>query len=479
MLKVFSLVFFFSFLFDLPIGWAQTVREKPNILMICIDDLNDYIGGLGHPEAITPHIDKLIKQGLSFVNAQCQSPLCGPSRAAIMTGLRPSTTGIYGLIKDDDVRGSNEATRENIFMHQYFKDHGYHTMGVGKIFHNTMPAGLMDETGPKEKKIDGPFPPEKMNYTLGRTASDWGAFPERDEQMPDYRAAQWAIERIDRQYEKPFFLTVGFFRPHVPWHVPQKWFDLYDPDKLQRPHYSPSDMNDLPEMAFRIESSFMPSTEWAMENNQWGKMLQGYLACISFVDHYVGEVLSALKESPHAKNTIVVLWSDHGYRLGEKNRFAKQHLWDRATKVPLIFAGPGIPENIKIDIPVELFSVYPTLTDLCGLPENQDIEARTLYPLIKDPRASWDQPAITTWGRNNHGIRNKDYHYIHYEDGSEELYVIKNDPGELHNVAMNKKYTSVKNDMIKFLPKLNAPWSPGNHYDGVEYFKDQRLQSNH
>jgi arylsulfatase A-like enzyme len=449
--------------------------KKPNILMICVDDLNDYIGAMGHPDAITPNMDKLIKRGTLFTNAQTQSPLCGPSRAALMTGLRPSTTGIYGLIPDNDVKGSNDATRNNIFMHQYFKNNGYYTMGRGKIFHINVPDGLMDEQE-RDKEIVGPFPPKKMNYFLGRTDSDWGAFPEKDEQMPDYKTAKWAVERLGKKYDQPFFLTVGFFRPHVPWHVPQKWFDMYDPAKLHLPPYLKTDFDDLPEMALKVESTFMPSTEWALENNQWRKMLQGYLACISFVDHYIGQVLNALDNSPYAKNTIVVLWSDHGFRMGEKNRFAKQCLWDRATKTPLVYAGPGIAVNKKISAPVELFSVYPTLTDLAGLQSNKNLEAKSIAPLLKNPELKWTHPTITTWGRNNHGIRIQDYHYIQYEDRSEEFYNLKEDPNEWYNKATDQKYAKIKEGLKKYIPAVNAKWAPGTKYDGVEYFKQQKLE---
>ncbi len=454
---------------------ATENRQKPNILMICIDDLNDYIGAMGHPDAITPNLDKLIKRGTVFTNAQCQSPLCGPSRAAIMTGLRPSTTGIYGLINDNDVKQSNAATRNNVFMHQYFKDNGYYTMGMGKIFHINIPDGLMDEQAPRDKGIVGPFPPKKMNYTLGRTDSDWGPFPERDEQMPDFKTAAWATERLGKTYEKPFFLTVGFFRPHVPWHVPKKWFDMYDTAKLHIPPYLKSDLDDVPPMALQVESTFMPSTEWALANGQWRKMLQGYLACISFVDHYVGEVLNALEKSAHAKNTVIVLWSDHGFRMGEKNRFAKQCLWDRATKSPLIFAGPGIAEAVRIATPVELFSMYPTLTDLCGLPPAKNLEAATIYPLIQNPKMNWTTPTITTWGRGNHGIRKGDYHYIYYLDGSEEFYDLKTDPNEWRNKAADPAYATIKESLKKYLPVVNAPWAPGAKYDGVDFFKQQKL----
>lgn len=455
---------------------GKTMTQKPNILMICVDDLNDYIGAMGHPDAITPNLDKLIKRGTVFTNAQCQSPLCAPSRTAIMTGLRPSTTGVYGLLQDNDVKPSNTATRNNIFMHRYFKNSGYYTMGMGKIFHVNMPDGLMDEQAPRDKGIVGPFPPQKMNYTLGRTDSDWGAFPERDDQMPDYKTAAWAIDRLGKTYEKPFFLTVGFFRPHVPWHVPQKWYDLYDTSKLHIPPYLSSDFDDLPPMALKTESTFMPSTEWAIANRQWRKMLQGYLACISFIDHYIGEVINALERSPYAKNTIIVLWSDHGFRMGEKNRFAKQCLWERATKTPLIFAGMGISKGAVITAPVELFSVYPTLIDLCGLAPNLNLEAKSIYPLLKNPALKWTAPAITTWGRGSHGIRSGKFHYIRYNDGSEEFYNLETDPNEWTNKAADVAYLKIKESLKKYLPKVNARWAPGAKYDGVEYFKQQKQQ---
>lgn len=447
----------------------------PNVLMICVDDLNDNIGGFGHPDALTPSIDRLIKRGTSFTNAQCPSPLCGPSRASIMTGLRPSTTGIYGLIADKDVKPANAATRSNVFLHQWFRDNGYYTMGAGKIFHVNMPAGLMHEQMPRDTGIIGPFPREKINYTLGGTDSDWGVFPDRDDQMPDHRSAQWAMERLQRTYKQPWVLTVGFFRPHVPWHVPQKWFDLYDTAKLTIPPYLLNDFDDLPQIATDIESTLMPSTQWALANGQWRRMLQAYLACVSFVDHYIGQVLDALEKSLYASNTIVVLWSDHGYRLGEKNRFAKQALWDRATKTPLIWAGPGIAKGAKVAAPVELFSIYPTLTDLCGLPPNKHVEAQSILPLLQNPKVAWDKPALTTWGRGNHGVRNLQYHYIRYANGAEEFYDLKEDPNEWHNKAAAGKYKKIIEEMRLHLPATDAPWAPGTNYDAVKYFKNQRM----
>ncbi len=462
--------------FGNPKNPIETKATPPNVLMIAVDDMNDFIGAMGHPDAITPNLDKLIRRGVLFSNAQCQSPMCSPSRAAIMTGLRPSTTGIYGFIDDDLVKETNAATRRTDMLYEYFRSHGYNTMGVGKLFHEHAPKGQLDESGGRVPGF-GPSPAQHFHWNKKGTSTDWGPFPQQDEQMPDYKSAQWAIERLQRTYDKPFFLSIGFLRPHVPWYVPQKWFELYDPEKLHLPPYLNSDRDDLPAIALAIDDlPMMPTTDWAIENQQWKNILQGYLASVSFVDHYIGEVLDALEKSPHAQHTIVVLWSDHGYRLGEKGTFAKVCLWDRATTAPLIFAGPGIPQNTRIDAPVELFSIYPTLTDLCGLAPAQNLEARSLLPLFKQPRANWPYPAVTTWGRNNHAIKTDDYRYIRYEDGTEELYLEKSDPNEWQNVADQPKYAKVKARLKKFLPAVNVKWAAASAYDNNEYFIRQKRE---
>ena len=231
----------------------------------------------------------------------------------------------------------------------------------------------------------------------------------------------------------------------MPWYVPQKWFDLYDPAKLHLPPYLKTDRDDLPTIALEIDDlPMMPTTDWAIENKQWRNMLQGYLASVSFVDHYIGEVLNALEKSPYAQNTVVVLWSDHGYRLGEKGTFAKVCLWDRATRAPLVFAGPGVPQNTKVDAPVELFSIYPTLTDLCGLEAPKNLEARSLHPLLKNPKGSWPHPALMTWARNNHAVKTKDYRYIRYEDGTRRTIPGKIRPQRVEQRSRSKKVRKSK-----------------------------------
>ncbi|QQE10715.1 sulfatase [Planctomycetota bacterium] len=450
---------------------ADTQPTKPNVLMISIDDLNDMIGCMqGHPNANTPNIDRLASQGTLFLSAHCQAPISGPSRASIMTGLRPSTSGIYAQIEDNDIQTLNPITQSSTLLHQYLKDHGYLTLGIGKIFHKHAPDGLLDISGGREQGF-GPKPPQRLKWNRKGTSTDWGPFPERDEQMPDYRSAKWAIEKLNQDYDKPFFLSVGFLRPHVPWHVPQKWFDLHPLESIQVPRYLPGDQDDVPETSRIIaEVPVMPTTDWAIENNEWKNILQAYLASTSFVDHYVGKVLDALENSPYANNTIVILWSDHGYHLGEKNRFAKHSIWERSTRAPLIIKLPNQTQGQRCNKPVEMLDIYPTILELCNLPKNPQNEGFSLTPLIKDPfNPNWNHPAITTYGRNNHAIRTQQYRYIRYADGSEELYNHNADNDEWYNLANNPQFADIKLDLQKHIPKTNMKWDidptiPDDHF---------------
>lgn len=463
-------------------------EDNPNVLFIAIDDLNDWLGCMkGHPNTSTPNFDKLAAQGVLFTNAHCQAPLCGPSRASLMTGLRPSTTGIYGMINDNMIRSDNEATRDIIFLPEYFKNHGYHTMGIGKLFHHHAPEGLFDASGGRSAGF-GPLPEERFVWDgygtsdrerYGRTSTDWGAYPEADSLMPDHRSVDWAIERLKRKHEKPFFLAVGFLRPHVPLYVPQKWFDLHPVENLEMTPYKPDDLDDVPPVAHLINDlPMMPTTEWAIEHNEWANIIQAYLSCISFVDYELGRLLDALEESRYGGNTVIVLWSDHGYRLGEKGTFAKHALWETATRAPLIFAGPGLPKGKVIDVPVEMLSVYPTLLGLCGLPAYSRNEGLDLLPqMTAQDTAEGEKIAITTFGMNNHGIRTSAYRYIRYEDGGEELYDHSTDPNEWFNIAGKPENAQVIEGLKKYLPALNAEWNVHSSYTFQPYFVDQKEQS--
>jgi len=467
---------------------SESVQQKPNVLFIAVDDLNDWLGCMnGHPNTKTPNIDKLASQGVLFTNAHCQAPLCGPSRASLMTGLRPSTTGIYGMIDDNKIKSDNEATEDIIFLPEYFKDHGYHTMGIGKLFHKHAPDGLFDESGGRSPGF-GPKPEERFVWDgigtsdpekYGRTSTDWGAYPEADSLMPDHRSASWTIERLKRDYEEPFFLAVGFLRPHVPFYVPQKWFDLHPVENMETTPYNPDDLEDVPPIAHQINDlPMMPTTDWAIENNEWKNIIQAYLACISFVDYEVGRVLDALENSKYSDNTVIVLWSDHGYRLGEKGTFAKHALWEEATNAPLIFAAPGLPKGKVIDTPAEMLSIYPTLLDLCGLPAYNRNEGINLTPVMKEEKTEKNNHfAITTFGMNNHGLRTAQYRYIQYEDGSEELYDHRKDPNEWNNAALNPENSDIKKNLQGLLPETNKKWNVHSHYTFQPYFVEQKARA--
>ena len=455
--------------------------QTKNVLFIAIDDLNDWTGCMGgHPHALTPNIDELARRGTLFSNAHCQAPICGPSRASVMTGLLPSTTGIYGQIDDNDIRDSHASTRDCIFLPDYFKQNGYKTMGIGKLFHHHAPDGVFDVSGGRARGF-GPKPEKHMNWEgksgpqHGGTSTDWGPFPEQDEEMPDYESAQWAKDRLAEQHDQPFFLGVGFLRPHVPWHVPKKWFDLHPPDELEMPPYLPDDMEDIPDIGRRIaDLPMMPTTEWAIETGEWKYIVQAYLACVSFVDHYVGVVLDALEKSPYAQNTTVILWSDHGYHIGEKNRFGKHSVWEEATRAPLILSDPEFQIPQVCTKPVGMIDMYPTLLDLCGLEPNPQNQGHSLVPLLQNPECSWPHIALTTYGRNNHGIRSEQYRYIRYEDGSEELYDHRHDDNEWYNVAGKPEYQDIKQSLKQKLPAVNETWAPTCRYDYNRYFIEQR-----
>lgn len=403
-----------------------------------------------------------------------------------MTGLRPSTTGIYGMTPDEQIRSENPATKDIVFLSEYFNNHGYHTMGIGKLFHVHAPEGTFDESGGRVKGF-GPFPEERFVWdgfgtsdrkNYGRTNTDWGAYPEVDSLMPDHQSVDWVIERLTQKYDKPFFMGLGFLRPHVPLYVPQKWFDMHPIEGIEVAPYQSDDLEDVPPVALKINDlPMMPSTEWAIENGEWKNIIQAYLACVSFVDYEIGRVMEALENSEYADNTVIVLWSDHGYRLGEKGTFAKHALWETATRAPLMFVAPDLPKGKVIDSPAEMLSIYPTLLDLCGLPPYQRNEGKSLLPIMLNENSETDAYAITTFGMNNHAIKSDRFRYIQYEDGGEELYDHNDDPHEWLNQANNPDYASIKEALKQRLPKMNSHWDENSNYKFQPYFVDQKKRT--
>lgn len=442
-----------SLLSFVPVKAAET--ERPNILIISIDDLNDWVGCLGgHPNAYTPNIDRLARRGALFANAHCQAPICTPSRASMVLGKYPSTTGMYFL---QPPLTAYQARKKGDVLMEHFSAAGYHTMGAGKFVHGGNEKRYFDEHGGGMGGF-GPLPSEKLNHKEGHKLWDWGAYPEDETEMPDHKVASWVVERLQADHEKPFLLVAGFWRPHVPMYAPPKWIRHFPLSSIQLPKVIKGDRDDLSEYAKRLTIGLpAPRHEWFLRNKpQWKKAIQGYLASVAFVDSQVGRVLDALDDSAHAQNTIVVLLSDHGWHLGEKERWAKRSLWEDGIRVPMIISAPGFAKGQLTKRPVGLIDIFPTLLDLAGLPEKEDLEGLSLRKLLKSPNAEWDRPILSTFCPNNHSLRSTDFHYLRYGDGTEELYDMRVDFHEWHNLAGDKNFTEVLNDFRKRLPKVNA-----------------------
>lgn len=439
---------------------AKSAKLPTNYLFIAVDDLNDWVGILGgHPQVRTPNIDRLAKRGVLFANAHTQAPLCNPSRASLLSGLRPSTTGLYTLLPG--VRDV-PALRTQVMLPQYLAQHGYATSSTGKVYHDgsLKPEELAVEI--QEWGTAGPliFPPQKfVNTPASMKVMDWGVFPEHDQDQADWKIADDATRYLSKaDPSKPFFLAAGFRSPHVPCFATQKWFDLYPEEDLILPQVKADDRADVPEFAWYLHWMLPePRLSWLKANQQWRPLVRSYLAAVSFMDSQVGRLLDALDASQFANNTVVILWSDHGWHLGEKGITGKNSLWERSTRVPLIFAGPGITVGGRCERSVELLDLYPTMIELSGLPPRPELEGHSLVKLLRNPQAAWRWPAITTHNQNNHTIRSEHWRYIRYADGSEELYDHRSDPNEWTNLANDKRYARVIQEHARWLPKKNTP----------------------
>lgn len=430
--------------------------DRPNVLLIGIDDLNDWIGCLGgHPQAKTPNLDALAKRGVLFANAHCQSPVCNPSRASLMTSLYPETSGIYFLNPSID---SSPSAKKVLTMPTRFAQEGYHVTGGGKLFHAKENARYFPNYAGNFGSF-GPRPKQKISQPHGHPLWDWGAFPDRNEEMPDHKLAAWAAQELQSlDPDNPFFLAVGFFRPHVPMYAPREWFDLHPLAQIQLPEVRKNDLDDLSDYAINITrlEHVAPTHQWISNNGQWKHAVQAYLASVSFADACVGTVLKALDASPHKNNTIIVLFSDHGFHLGEKDRWAKRSLWDDGTRVPVIIVAPGLAGGKTCHKPVELIDLYPTILALTGLDPDPNHEGDSLQPLLTDPKAHWPHPARTSFGPGNIALRTERYRYIRYVDGTEEFYDHQEDPHEWHNLAHNPEMQPLMKQHAAQLPTSSA-----------------------
>lgn len=445
-----------------------TPSPKPNVLFIAIDDQNDWIGAMGgHPLAKTPNLDALAERGTLFLNAHCQAPLCNPSRTSLMVGLRPTSTGIYGLAPW--FRTLPEL-KNRVTLPQHFKASGYKTYTTGKVYHGNAGGPVARQTefdvwGPNHGM--GAKPPHKLipptpmgNHPL----MDWGVFPHRDEDKGDYINTSWAIGQLKAEpKDVPMFLAVGYYLPHVPCHVTQTWYDLYPDDDSVLPRILRNDRDDTPQFSWYLHWELPePRLKWLEENHQWRNLCRSYLASTSFVDAQIGRLIEALKASGRWENTVIVVWGDNGWHLGEKAITGKNTLWNESTRVPLILAGPGVKGGQRCVQPAELLDLYPTLIDLCGLPKRSDLEGTSLQPQLKDAQTKRERPAICSHNQGNHAVRSERYRYIHYADGSEEFYDLASDPHEWTNRITDVRCAGLIAEHRRWLPNVDLPPAKGS-----------------
>lgn len=434
--------------------YSQTrkkIASKPNILFIAVDDLNDWTGFLGgHPQTQTPNMDALARQGMIFTKAYCAAAVCNPSRTALMSGYRPSTTGIFG--NQDKMRAS-PVLKDALMLNQWLSKHGYYTMSRGKIFHTpTVDKDKWDSWSPVEGNYGKP-PAKKEGLEYSGIPSDvydgnlnWGGTTVPKENTPDYRNALWAAEQLQNDYEEPFFMALGIFRPHLSWFVPQEYFDKFPLDKLVMPTVKEDDLSDIkgtkPSEEYRIVKKYKKEKE----------VVQAYLASVNYADECVGVILDALAKSKHANNTVVVLWGDHGWHLGEKLRYKKFTLWEEATRTSLIIKAPGVtPEGAKCEKPVNLIDLYPTISALAQVPLNKNNEGRNIVPLLKNPAISWPYSSLTY--QDGYSLRSNRWHYIRRKNGVEELYDHESDSLEHHNLAIVDRH---QNTLKKYRIALDS-----------------------
>lgn len=452
---MFRLLLALGFLISVETSLVLPARgdERPNVLFIAIDDLNHWVSHLGrNPQAKTPNIDGLARRGVTFRHAYCAVPACEPSRAALMGGRRPWTSGCY---KNGDGWKSFQEPGEGLSAQ--FLRAGYHVAGAGKIYHSMsyhesewsdyMSREGLSLNGPNVQKMDGFHEP--MNHDLA------------DDDLLDWHAVNYCIEQMRTERDEPFFIACGLYKPHLPFAVPRKYYDMFPLESIELPPYREDDLEDVPAAGVRMAN---PSGDHArfQRNGRWKAAIQSYLATCAYTDMNVGRLLDGLDASGHAENTIIVLWGDHGWSFGEKKNWRKFALWEEPTRMPFIWVAPGVTDSGgACNRTVDLMSVYPTLCELAGLPIPEHVEGKSIVPLLRDPAAVWDRPAITTHGFKNHTVRSEKWRYTRYADGGEELYDEAADPYEWTNLADDPKFIEVKRELAGWLPKHDAPHRRG------------------
>ncbi len=448
---------------------STTTNKKYNVLFIASDDLNNDMHCYGDPFVKTPNLDRLSAKGVRFDRAYNQYPLCGPSRASMLTGLRPDVTKVYDL---ETFFRTN--LPDVVTLPQLFKNNGYYSGRVGKIFHYGVPSdigtnGQDDSLSWNERR--NPKGRDKTDEKLVTNLTPWRGLGSSlsyliadgtDEEQTDGMSATEAIDIMTKNKDNPFFLAVGFFRPHCPYIAPKKYFDIYPLDSVPLPEERADDWNNKPETA-----KFTNPLNWGLDKEKRREALRAYYASISFMDAQVGRLLDALQKLGLADNTIVVFWSDHGYNVGQHGQWMKQSLFEHAARTPLIVSVPGITKGQPSGRTVELLDVYPTLAELCGLKAPSNLQGKSLLPLLKNSNAGWTKAAYTQVVRipnkslsivkeaMGRSVRTERWRYTEWDEGKAgvELYDYTTDPNEFTNLAKDPKYASVVKELSALLHK--------------------------
>ena len=435
---------------------SNCLADRPNVLFIAIDDMNDWTGFLGgHPQAITPNMDRLARRSVNFTNAHCIAPACSPCRLGLLYGTEPFHSGLYPFYDHQQIPDS--VLGKYTSLPALFRQQGYQAFGAGKIFHGSVNLpGDWDEYHQKNQ-IKLTYAAE-LGYQQG-DSTKMAFCPTTNplEDHPDFQVASYGVDVLSRDHDQPFFLAVGIVKPHLAFVCPEQFFEM-QAEQVEAPAIEPKDLTDVPWVGRSMVK--LGDDHKFRKAEAWQRVRRSYLACISWADYNVGRLLDALNASPHARNTIVVLWSDHGYHQGEKRSFRKFSLWEESTRVPFLLMDTrqeNVPEDRSCDEAVSLINIYRTLGDLCSLKVPQYVDGQSLAGLLTRPDKSIDTPAITTWGRGNYTVRGDRYRYIRYFDGGEELYDHSTDPNEWKNLADDSAYAAIKSQLSNQLPDKEAP----------------------
>lgn len=455
---------------------AAVAQDRPNVLLIAVDDLNDWVGCMGgHPQAQTPNIDGLARQGVLFSNAHCAAPLCNPSRTALLFGKRPTTTGVVGNM--DDWR-TFDSLKNSESLPQFFRRNGYFTAAAGKIFHanhggwrgaltHAEGAPYAGRSGFGQPEAwDERFPAKTIQLPMAPVLIDthrnginhhwdWGPIDFKADVTEDGQSSKWAVRQLRAEHDKPFFLAVGIYRPHDPQYAPSEYFDEHPLADVELPTILASDLDDVPQVAQRHVRAANSYEAMIRKHNALQSATRGYLAAVTFADAMIGRILRALASSQYNDNTIVVLFSDHGYHIGEKQKYHKSTLWEESTRVPLIIRSPGVGTSGTVSTrAVSLIDLYPTLAELASLSSPAGLDGESLVPLLNDPDAPRSTPAMTTRQGQHHSVRTDRWRYIRYGDGSEELYDHASDPMEWKNLAAGETHEAMRQRLAAQLDRM-------------------------